>query len=79
MNRFLAAATALSLIAGAGLMTAPEAFAQAPATPAQKTEPAKKAEPAKKGEKADTKKSEKAKEKAKSGQPKTETKDAPKK
>lgn len=72
MNRLLAAVTALSLIAGAGLLTAPDAFAQAtPATPAQKAEPAKKAEAKKR---ADEKKSKKAKEKTKTGQPKTEPK-----
>lgn len=67
MNRILAAATALSLIVGAGGLAAPAAFAQAtPATPAQKAEPAKK--------KSDAKKSEKAKEKAKSGYGKAEPK-----
>ena len=68
MNRILAAATALSMLAGAGLMTAPEAFAQA--APAQKADPAKKTD----AKKSDVKKSEKAKEKAKNGQPKTEPK-----
>ncbi|MBM3733769.1 MAG: hypothetical protein FJW24_09980 [Acidimicrobiia bacterium] len=64
MNRILAAATALSLIVGAGGLAAPAAFAQAtPATPAQKAEPAKK--------KSDAKK---AKEKAKSGYGKAEPK-----
>lgn len=71
MNRVLAAATALSLIVGAGGLAAPAAFAQA--TPAQKAEPAKKAEPARK-KKSDAKKSERAKEKAKSGYGKTEPK-----
>lgn len=73
MNRVLAAATALSLILGVGGLAAPAAFAQAtPTTPAQKAEPAKKGPTKKKM--SDTKKSERAKEKAKSGYGKPESK-----